>query len=318
MGRLRFFVSWTQMRFSVLVFVVVACVEVRAGTLSESYAYSLERLDQSQPESVCAARDLLRQWLPKAGAGTAEAVDLFRQFVAFDKKAQSESWPNFVAAFEPIAVRVDEILLAGAKKNADQPDYVAVLRQSGDPVILKAIGRWIECGSILYPEEGDWANAFDPAALIEFAPMLPPDLQAWIKFYADEDRKITEDSGLIITFVELGQRLKRWEDFAGAYPALGETHSDVQPGIESLASIFFLGIDNSEVLNTDGSVDPDALAGWQWFADASPESRYAGLVGGLLKRLAANGNRLTPADVAFVRSQLQTSSFSGVPRNPQQ
>ena len=273
------------------------CASANAGQPADRYAARLKSLDTTRPESACTARDLLRQQLRLIRPASPDSVEMFRAFVQLSRKVEWDSVPGFRDAVQPVANRIDEVLTATGDRSRS---VSGILRD--DPAIDKAIGPWLECGASIVNGEGYWGNLFDPASQLEFGPFLPAPLQAWIKFDVAEDQNIVEDAGLIISWSQLAEKLKRWEDFARAYPDLKETVSDVKPFVLSCASVLFLGLDNSHIADmhpgdASAAIDPEVLAAWQWFAQADPKSRYAATAHGLLVRLKQNDNRLTLGDL---------------------
>jgi len=100
--------------------------------------------------------------------------------------------------------------------------------------------------------------------MLEFAPQLPADLGAYVRFLSHEDAEtIGADAALNLTWRQLGDRLLRWEDFARSHPQLKEIDSEVKPHILNLADLFLFGTDNTQTYDQESLIKPDLIAAWR-------------------------------------------------------
>jgi len=254
------------------------------------YQRQLSDLDVSRPESVCAARTSLRALMPNANP--ADRAAMFRAFRAFYIESVSASVPAFTKQMAPHADDIETSLTHSEPHEALR----ALLQRRPD--IAKAGAGWFQCGFSVMEGEGDLYPDQDPATLLEFASELPPGLASYIRFRAREDaERIAEDAALQLTWEQLRERLARWERFAKDHPQLLETHSEVEPAIRSLATLYFFGIDNTPTFDfTTGLLNPELLASWQQYVALNRDSRYQPLIAALLPRLAADNQKITERD----------------------
>ena len=158
--------------------------------------------------------------------------------------------------------------------------------------------QWLRCGFAAYESEGITYLTTAPDTLLEFAPQLQPDLEAYVRFNAKETATpIVDDATLLISWEQLRETLARWEDFARRYARLPETGSEVTPEIERLARIYLLGIDNTPAFERSTNlVDLELLASWKVFYDANKNSRYHDLMAALLPSVEQHGGKLDCSD----------------------
>ena len=264
----------------------------RADELATRYSATLTDLDQKRPESVCAARDLLRALLPQSPP--ADRASIFRAFVKFNLAVAENGGERFDAAIAPVSEEAFTILGNAHWKSGSASDY---LRRNARA--RRALGPWLECGFGVYVSEGAFYAGLDVASLEQFAPMLPADLRAWLSFLKQEGGfdDIVEDASLRLSWQDLADRLHRWEDFLRAHPSLDD---ELRPEVHHMACILFFGLDNSSLVDAEtNQVYPEVLSAWQRFARDPRPSRYVGTMRKLLAMVEGSGNRLVPESRAL-------------------
>lgn len=133
------------------------------------------------------------------------------------------------------------------------------------------------------------------ATLEQFAPMLPPDLRAWLSFLKQERGldDIVEDASLRLSWQELADRLHRWENFLHLHPSL---HEEIGPEVHQMALILFFGLDNSRLVDAETDrIYPEVLSAWRRFARDPRPSRYAATMRKVIALVEANGGRFVPS-----------------------
>ena len=272
----------------------LACCALHAGVDADRFSARLNELDPAKPESVCAARAMLHQMLPSAIA--ADRTAMFRGFVSFFEAVSNATYPAFHDVFTNNPA-IDSVL--------KKPEMFFTATLKADPTTHRILAQWLDCGFGIRDGEGEVNPYVDSTSLTEFAPQLSPEMSAWVRFHAREDQinpVVLEDAGLVITWTQLGDRLKRWEDFLRRYPGL---KPEVREEIERMAYVFFKGIDNSHLTDDQMKIDPDVLSAWKRFAANSPRSRYAPLVRQWLTRVKNNNGQITEMDYRMAEAHLQ-------------
>jgi hypothetical protein len=230
----------------------------------------------------------LRTFLPQSSS--ADRASMFLAFLKFNEAVAEKSKDDFGEAMTPISDKAFEVLNKNHWKSGSASFYLR-----GDPRIRKAIGPWLECGFGIYMSEGIFYSGADIATVEQIAPMLPPDLRAWINFLKHEggfDDIVEADDGLRVSWQELGDRLHRWENFLRTHPFLSE---EIRPEVHRLAWFFFFGLNNTPLQDFDSKrIDPEVLSAWRRFANDPSPSRYMPTMRKLLGLLDANDYKLVP------------------------
>jgi len=184
----------------------------------------------------------------------------------------------------------------------------------GDPQVRKAIAPWLECGFGIYMSEGIFYLGADIATLNQIAPLLPPDLRAWVTFLKQEGGfgdVVEEDDGLRLSWQELADRLHRWENFLRTHPSLDE---EIRPEVHRMAWFFFFGLNNSPLRAFDSDrIDPEVLSAWRRFANDTSTSRYTPTIRKLLGLLDANDYKLVP-DIEALTQWIETERKDDIRR----
>ncbi len=293
------------MTLSGLQLLLLVCSTAQAGDYAARYSAQLEKLDRTGPESVCEARKLLRDWLPKAGV--TDRAAMFRGFRKLYLDVIGMSTRRFDEAAGPVLVQLETLLMKSDQNQAQKAAFF-----SADPAIRGAIGPWLGCGISAGSGEGMWYPAVDPTAMLEFMPQLPAALRDYVRFRAREDTDLVAgDASLGLTWPQLGDRLKRWEDFARSHPRLQETDSEVKHEVLTLAWMFLFGLDNTPTYDKEGRIEPGLAAAWRGFVKSNASSRFTPLLREILARLERNGRRLTAEDTPLFDRYELGSEFAG-------
>jgi hypothetical protein len=215
---------------------------------------------------------------------------MFLTFLKFIGMVAEMSRDNFGEAITPVYDKASEVLNNNHWKSGSASFYLR-----GDPQVRKAIGPWLECGFGIYLSEGIFYTGADIATVEQIAPMLPPDLRAWVNFLTHEggfDDVVEDDDGLRLSYQELADRLHRWENFLRTHPSLSE---EIRPEVHRMAWFFFFGLNNTPLQDFDSDrIDPAVLSAWRRFANDPSPSRYTPTMRKLLGLLEANDHKLVP------------------------
>jgi hypothetical protein len=155
--------------------------------------------------------------------------------------------------------------------------------------------RWLGCGFRVDASYGIPTLAVDEDEVAKLGPLLPADLQAWLKFAKREGGffpDIGYDATLQISWQELGDRLQRWERFLAHYP---NAAPEVTEAIDFMARWLFEGGDNSPIVvhNLPSPLVPDVLTAWKSFAKGKGPSQYRERMRRVLAAYEANGHMYT-------------------------
>ena len=263
---------------------------LHAEEYAARYRERLRILDKAAPESVCSAREALREWMPLAEAGDRAA--LFHEFRGFYLAAIEDTNGPLSDAVKPIQREMLGWMSAGRSVQ----DIVAGIYAKPD--MRRAIGPWLRCGFAFDQGVGFFFPALDSGTLLEFVPLLPPDLADFVRFsLAEAAQRVGGDGALGLSWEELRARLMRWEEFARRYPQLPETHNVVELEIPHLAELYFFGVDNTPTFDFGtGRIYPELVASWSRLAASDRESSYKGLAAALVLRIKETGGKLSAGD----------------------
>ena len=222
---------------------------------------------------------------------------MFLTFLKFNVAVAEKSSDGFGEAMTPVYDKASEVLKNNHWKSGSASSYLR-----GDPQVRKALGPWLDCGFGIYMSEGIFYSGADIATAEQLAPMLPPDLRAWVNFLKREggfDDVVAEDNGLRLSWQELADRLHRWEKFLRAHPSLDE---EIRPEVRRMALVFFFGLNNTPLQNFGSDrIDAEVLSAWRRFANDPSPSRYAPTMRKLLSLLEANDYKLVPDTKALTQ-----------------
>lgn len=217
---------------------------------------------------------------------------MFRALVDFSTKTDRATSARFSSAVRPITDRLLAALLKTPGWSDGSPETARVI--NSDPEFRRALTPWLKCGFRIRVAEGTLETDADPESRVEFAPQLPVAMKAFVLFQANEDRLhpvIAGDATLQITWVQLAERLQRWERLLQHYPTL---KPEMDREIRFMAGMLFCGIDNTPLIRPDGRIDPHALLAWRRYTANGYKSRYSDLAHELISRVEKNDNRLAP------------------------
>jgi len=260
-----------------------------AQTRVDGYLRELNKLDSSQPESACIARDSLRRLMPDSDV--AEREKMFRAFRAFYRNSVYQTDRPFVADMGKYVNDYEQWSLSS---------HAGSMRQflQSRPDIAEAGSRWFNCGFSMYDAEGTLYPKEDAAVLLSFANKLGAGLASYIRFRAQEDRElVVDDAAIQISWEELRLKLQRWEDFERGHQQLPEAKSEMEPFIRALALLYLFGSDNTPTFNSqNGRIDPRLIASWKTFASHNGSSRYHALISSLVTNINKQKETITQKD----------------------
>jgi hypothetical protein len=281
--------------WSLIALFLLGVAAAHAGEFEARYSARLSELDQERPDSVCKARDMLRTFLPQSSS--IDRASMLLAFLKFNGAVAEKSRDEFGQAMMPVYDKASEVLNNNHWKSGSASFYLR-----GDPRVRKAIGPWLECGFGIYMSEGIFYSGADIAAVEQLAPLLPPDLRAWVNLLKHEggfDDVVEDDNGLRLSWQELADRLHRWEKFLRAHPSLDE---EIRPEVHRMAWFFFFGLNNTPLQSFDSDrIDPEVLSAWRRFANDPSPSRYTATMRQLLGLLDANAYKLSPDTKALAQ-----------------
>jgi hypothetical protein len=262
-------------RFRVVLPLIAAAAMLNGAEFADRYHNRLQSLDAALPQSVCAARDTLREWMSLANEDDRAAM--FREFRDYYLRSPQNTQRSFEKMVEPFG---------GDQADLSRRELVRVLEP------------WTNCGLKFENEEGMWNVATEPGGLAEFAANLPKDLADYVRFRAREDAQtIGGDAALALSWEQLRERLMRWETFARSHPWLTETRTEVQRAVSLLAELYFFGADNTRSYQlTSGRIERELRNSWRNLAAMNGDSYYKGLAVALLPGLAAHDGKLVRED----------------------
>jgi hypothetical protein len=241
-------------------------VALHGADFADRYHVRLQSLDGTRPQSVCQARETLRQWLFLANEDDRAAM--FRELRDYYARSPQNTQPSFEKIIEPFG--------------GDRADLSR--RELAGP-----LEPWTKCRLKFENEEGMWNVVTEPDALIEFAPDLPKDLADYVRFRAREDAEsVGGDAALALTWEQLRERL------------VIETRTEVQRAVTLLAEFYFFGTDNTRSYElTSGRIEPELRNSWRNLAAMNADSYYKPLAAALIPRLDAHNGKLVWEDRAL-------------------
>jgi hypothetical protein len=264
-----------------------------AGHAPAGFSSQLAELDPVPVESLATAHAALVKGLDAWGPEDAEHA--FRAFWAFYRRV--------VRSHDPSIDRPEVVGFLSRLCDGRPCGYymVRALEASTDPAVLQALA---ENQRLLAPArtlrragievvygEGKLYRAEDgafPASLARRLPVGP--FREFVEFYASESTIFVSDAAIVIPWLELGQRLARWETFARTHPNLPETKAVVAPETGRLREFFVCGVSNTPAYEPPGGalrrIEPRVLEAYEQFVAANSASATTALLRNVLEHLA--------------------------------
>jgi hypothetical protein len=265
------------------------------------YLDALGRLDTKTPSCLDVARQALVTRFKDGHPDEERALRAFRHYYLARMKEQN-------AVFEMPKVGellVGAVMASGPAVDALKPiEALARLkgpigddlrsRYAAEVELLKRTLRW---PFELDESEGFWFFNPDAAWLAEAARQIACPVSDLLIFLRGErPTVVAADAGLRVGWVDLGQRIVRWDRFARTHPDLPETSADVTPELNRYLSWYLCGLDNSPAYHRDTRILDSALrASYKRFVAENRDSSLWPFVDGLVAVLTREKFRRTPA-----------------------
>ena len=154
---------------------------------------------------------------------------------------------------------------------------------------LKELYSYMNAGMDFTYGEGVWYLKTDISFLLNLLPQTRGnELRDYLTFSKQEDYRIEEDAGLMISWEDYRERLIRWEKFKNAHPTLPETKLEIEPELDNLVRSYIIGMDNTRVYGIEtGVLSPELKISYESFMKNNRSSSFYPLIKdiyGILKK----------------------------------
>ena len=197
----------------------------------ESFKTYLKGLDSSKISTIPLALDYIKTCIP---ADLPSKDSVYKEF--------TYEFYNVANGFTDLFESKFPKLVSDLNENKNTPEIEAFNEN------LKAAGLDLCMSEGMYYFDVTYDFFYN-----NFKDRVSPDLAEYLNIRKDELKQgFSEDAGMLISFEELYQRVKRWENFLGTYPSsslLGDANYFYQTYIETLLT----GMDNSRTFDYENN-----------------------------------------------------------------
>lgn len=270
----------------------------------------LINLDNTKKESILVARD-----------------KFFKSFSTATVKENKEAFRIFRGFYQEVIRECDQIfynkkdcqqllgnissLVKGGLENP-LPAFEKLNNESSNEIrtkyaaILKELYGYRNCGMNFYQSEGDWYLKEDIVFLIKMFPVSGRnELKDFLIFLNNEDERIAEDAGLIISWDDLRKRILCWEQFVEKHPDFLETINEVKPGLATLVGVYLVGLPNTQAyrVHSTGEIEPKLKKSYEIFLQQNKSSSFYNLISEVYNILKKHNFKINKELVDFLNSQ---------------
>jgi len=174
-------------------------------------------------------------------------------------------------------------------------------------------GNLKACGIGIFSTEGNYYLDILPDYLYEnFQTRVSDAAKSYLLIRKEELKKgFSEDAGMLISFDELYQRVKRWEKFLNHYPAnvyVGQANDYYTDYLETLLT----GMDNSRVFDMDSNILlPEVKTIYEKAIQEDPDSKTSQLISSYYNFLSRHDFKQTDSVDVFLKEH-KLSTMLGV------